>query len=345
MPRAATIPRPGFQPTAAERRNFAVRPDLTLTEWAERHVRLVDGPLVEGGPAVPWSPATFALQRAPMESLTDPRWSRTVLVTAPQAFGKTQTLAIPPLLYAVEYLHVTPFYVAANQDLSSGQWEKKVAPAMRADPVLAELLHDNPDLGGTKRLRHFVNGSSLHMVGAESVGKLSGHTSPVVICDDVQAYPESLPRFGHPADYALTRSGALPAEQCIHAAIGTAGTVDDYLWRALQASAYYVPVVPCPRCGTYQLLEFDRLEFADSPASAIASTRLRCVRDSCTGRMAYVDLPWLLSRHLWVSVPPGDDWIASPPAGGVAVDLDAVSVYPDTSRNTNIAGFWANALY
>lgn len=343
---SVAIPTPRWKPLESERRNFGLRPELSLVEWTERHIRIVDGPLVEGGPPVEWSPETFPLQRAPMESLTDPRWSKTVLCTAPQAFGKTVSVAIPPLLYAIEYLHVTPFYCAATKELAAAQWAKKVEPAIKADGELVELLHANPDFGGTKHLRHFTNGTSLHLVGSESVGQISGHTSPVIICDDVQAYPASLPRFGHPADYVLTRSGAMPSSQCIHVQIGTAGTVDDYLWQAMLGSAYYVPAVPCPGCGVYQLLDFNRLVFdVEDPQAALGDTRLACVDPECEQPIRFEDLPAMLAEHLWVSVPPDQDWVKNPPAGGVRVDLDNVQVYPDTDRNTAVAGFWANALY
>lgn len=338
--------KPTFNTIEAERRNFAVRPKLSLVEWTRQHIRIVDGPLVDGGPAIPWSPETFPLQVAPMESLTDRRWSRTILCTAPQAFGKTQCVAIPPLLYAVEYLGVTPVYMAANRDLAAAQWEKKIEPAMRADPDLALLLHDNPDHGGTKTLRHFTNGTSLHMVGSESVGKISGYTSPVIVPDDMQAYPTNLPRFGHPADYILTRSGALPAEQCIHALAGTASTIDDYVWRSLNGSTFFLPFVPCSDCNTYQLIEFDRMVYDEKdPHAAIEDTWMRCAHVGCGHQIRYEELPGMLANHLWASMPPEAKWITEPVEGGVTIDPATAAICPETDRNTNIAGFWCNAFY
>lgn len=342
----ATIPKPKFEITPQMRRRFGVRPPLTLIEWAERHIKIIDGPLVEGGEPIPWTPDLFPLQRAPMESLTDPRWSRTVLVTAPQAFGKTQCVAIPPLLYALEYRHTSAFYMAANRELASAQWDKKIEPIMQADEALAELFYDNPDFGGTHHLRHFTNGTSLYLAGSESPGKMAGFSAPDIICDDVQAYPTSLPRFGHPADYALTRSGALPTEQCIHAHVGTAGTVDCYLCRSLTASAYYVPVVPCLKCGAYQLIDFERFVYnAEDPVSAADNTAMRCAGDECEHFIRFEELPRMLERARWVSMPPGEDWIGKPPEGLAAIDIDKARVYPATDRNTNVAGFWCSAFY
>ena len=192
---------------------FRPRPEQTPLEWAEEHLCVTDGPLVEsgGGGPVPWSPDAFPLQRTVTEAVGVPRWQTIVLMTAPQAFGKTQCLAIPLLTYALEYLKQSALYVAARESLAVTQWRRKIEPAMKADRDLARLFFDNPDFGGNRDRRDFTNGTSLHFAGAESVGALGAFTCPVVVCDDVQAYPATLPGFGHPADLAFTRAEAYPA--------------------------------------------------------------------------------------------------------------------------------------
>lgn len=334
------------KPSQSQQRNFGVRPDLTLTAWAEQHVRVTEGPLVEGGASIPWSSQTFPLQRTVMDSIESSDWSRTVLVTAPQAFGKTLCSAVAVLLHALAYLRVSAFYVAASAHLSVTQWRKKLEPALKADSELAKLIFENPDFGGTQERHDFTNGTSLHMAGCQSVGSLSAFTASVVVCDDVQAYPGSLPRFGHPADYASSRSEAFPAESCRHVFIGTAGAPEDWLWRSLRASAFFCPFVPCLACGTYQLIEFDRFEFdAEDPDAARDDTWMRCAGDECDHHIVFDELPEMLERHLWVSMPPDADWIDKPTEGGVTVDPDEASVYPATERNTNVAGFCCNAFY
>jgi len=155
-----------------------------------------------------------------------------------------------------------------------------------------------------------------------------------------------LPGFGHPADFAFKRSEAFPAGLTTHVGIGTAGTVEDYLWRAMRASALFCPFVPCLSCGTYQLLEFDRLQFnPDDPDAAIDDTWLRCANPKCDHRIDWDELPAMLIEHLWISCPPDADWVTRPADGGVTVDIAEADVYPDTRRNTNVAGFWCNAFY
>jgi phage terminase large subunit GpA-like protein len=346
-PKGRTRPVAHIELDTRDRVLLAPRERLSIVDFAERHVRVTEGPLVgDGAEPAAWSADTFPLQRTITESIDDLRWARIIIMTAPQAFGKTQAAALPALLYALLHRRVSVAYVAANLNLAVTQWVRKIKPAMLADRALGQLLHVNTDLGGSKGRRDFTNGTSLHCAGADSAGALSGYTVPVVVCDDVQSYPTTLPGFGHPADLAWKRVGAYPAEEQTKVAIGTAGTEEDYLWRSMLTSAYYCPFVPCLGCDTFQLLEWDRLVFdADDPAVAREGTYLACALDGCEHRIVFDELPEMLSRHLWVSCPPGEDWIVKPPAGGVIIDPGSAAVYPETARNTNVAGFWGNALY
>jgi phage terminase large subunit GpA-like protein len=321
------------------------RPRLGIAEWAEAHRLIVGSPLAGRSESpVRWSNSFFALQLAVMESLADRRWHSTALMTAPQRFGKTDCGAINPILYRVAQDRASALYVSASSDLGITQYRTKFEPAIYASPALRSLVPDNRDEAGTKNRHDFRNGASIHVHGAESVGNLSAFTAPVVICDDVQAYPATLPGFGHPADVATTRAGAFPQSQVTIAYIGTAGVAGDYLDRAIQRSAMFCPFVPCPSCGVYQILDWDRFVFDDTSIEAARRTvRHRCA--ACDHAIAYGDLGPMLRRAEWVSCPPGEDWIHDAPAGGVTLDADDLRPYPYTERSTVAAGFWCPAWY
>ncbi len=296
----------------------------------------------DSGEPVKWSPESFPPQVGMMDAIDDPRWSRVFIIGPPQASGKTQAAALPPILHAIHHRRVSAAYVGANLNLAATQWARKIKPAIKADSELAQLVPENTDDGGTRVRRDFTNGTSLHCAGADSVGALSGFTVPVVVCDDVQGYPDSLPGFGHPVDVAFARTESFPKESVTLIGIGTAGTVDDYLWRAVKESAYFVPLVPCLGCGMFQMLTWDRLEFDDSsPAAAVDSAWLRCANGECTHGITFSELPAMLRAHKWVSVPSGEDWVNVEPEQYPT----ELRVYPHTDRPTDVAGFWLNALY
>lgn len=322
------------------------RERLSILDWSRDHLQVVDGPRVgDGCPSVPWSPDDFPLQRDVVDSISTKRWSMTCLLTGPQTFGKTECAAKPVLLHALHHRRVTAMYVAASAELANRQWDRKIQKSMEADPALARLLHANPDDGGNRLQRKFTNGTGLHLVGSESIGNLSANTTAVVVCDDVQAYAESLTRkLGHPADYAMKRAASFPEEMRTLVCMGTATTVTDWLWTTMLASAFYCPFVPCLGCGAYQLVEFDRFEYdPEDPVAAAADCWMRCA-GGCDHQITFDDLPAMLVDYRWVSMPPDVNWIIEPPEGGVTVKLKSADVYPHTKRKTMTAGFWANAL-
>lgn len=368
-----TLISPGFRPTPDEARDFVRRRPLSLTEWCERRLKITDGPISDAGGGVPFSVDLFPPQAAVLDAIENPRFNVVVLMSAPQTFGKTLIAAEAPALHAIQQRRVSAMYVAATRELAVTQWRKKFKRAIDADPELAALVPENPDFAGTKDRRDFVNGTSLHMVGAESIGSLSGYTSPVIICDDCHAMPENIPGYGHPADYAESRSRAFPAESVTRIMLGTASTIESWLYRTLKGSTFYVPFVPCPGCGWYQMIEFERLCYDSAdPVAAAEECWLRCAHEKCTHEIRFDELPEMLDAMLWVSMPEDADWISG--GGGSADSADAedveragpdlrqsaksadapcfrdaqkagLRVYPETDRRTTRAGFWANALY
>lgn len=326
-----------------------IRPSrvASTAEWAERYRRVTAGPVVGSAESVRWSNETFPLQRRVMDACDSPRWSKVVLMTSPQTFGKTD-VAINAALSRFHQRRQSVVYVAASASLGYGVYRKKIEPAIAASPPLAELIPFSRDDVGDKTRHDFLNGASLYVVGAESAAALSGHTTPVVVCDDVQAMPKSLPGFGHPVDVALARANAFRREQRLLLVIGTAGTVDDYLSQSLFASTMFAPFVACPACDALQLIEFDRLEFdATNPMTAREGAWLVCA--SCGERIAESLLPSLLRSADWYSLPPSDrpidNWLLRPPPRGSVLDRGTAKPYPHTDRQTDVAGFWSNALY
>lgn len=316
---------------------IAVPEQLTTAQWSERYRRVTQGPMVgRSGTAVRWSNATFPLQLAIMDAIDSPRWPTVAVMGPPQAGGKTDCAAVNPILKAIHQDHRDCLYMSANADKAYDQWAKKFESAIIASPDLACLRSEYRDDTGTKRRRDFVTGPSLFFAGAESIANLSGSTIPVVVCDDVQAMPPKIGALGHPVDVAFTRTGSLSEDQCVKVLLGTAGTVDDYLFRVLQTSTFYRPYLPCLTCGTYQLIDFERFTFdRDDPVAAAADAYMRCANDDCDHPIRDTELPEMLRRFVWVG-------------RGQTVEKVGVRATPSVSGDlprTRVAGYWWNAFY
>jgi len=303
---------------------------LSLAEWSERYRWVTQGPLIgEGGEPAKWSNNTFPLQRKVMAAIEDPRWTRVVVMAPPQAGGKTDCAAINTILKALHHDRVDCLYVGATKHKAHDMWEKKFSPAITASAALRKIEFINTEDAGTQNRRDFNNGASLFFCGAESVGSLSGSTIPVVVCDDVQAMPASLGELGHTCDIAFRRSGAVTEEDRTHVMLGTAGTVNDYLWTSLASSTFFRPYLGCPKCGTYQLLDWDRMNFDETDIDACVDCYMSCENESCDYHITDEDLPAMLR---------GVEWRAYEPDPIEGADKPK-------HKGTRVAGFWWNAMY
>jgi phage terminase large subunit GpA-like protein len=325
-----------------ERDILTPRPRMKTSEWAPKYRYLTQGPLLDGAqgavggaPArVRWSNEAFPPHVDIMDAIDAPRWPRVALISPPQAFGKTDCAFVNTMVKRIWWDRQDCLYVSANQKKAGDQWGKKFEPAFRAieDEEHVHIIPLDRDAAGGRTRRDFIGGQSLFLAGAESVGNVSASTIPFVGCDDVQAMPALIGAFGHTVDVAAKRSQAFQEESRKLVLAGTAGTVDDYLWREIIAGTHFVIYLPCLGCGTWQWLDWERMVFDDrDPLAALqGDVWLRCVNEACDHRITDDELPAMLQDYRWV-------------ARGQSVD--AAGVVQGDLPPTRIASFWANAFY
>jgi len=327
------------------RRRHRRRADLTPSQWAERFRLVTEGPLVAQGQAVPWNNRLFPPAVSIMEAAGSGRWRRVVMLAGPQTSGKT-ALAINVLLWGLHWKQRDVMYVHANAAKAEAQYAKKIGPAIAGQPTLAQLIPPNRDDVGTKEARRFTNGTMFLVTGSESEADLSGPTVPVLFFDDVHAMPKTLGAHGHPVEFAEKRAAAFPVEERVCIVAGQASDTDNWLWSALLGSAFYVLYVPCPSCGRYQLLDWNRMQFDhSSPEAAAADCWLKCADPECDHHIRHEELPAMLERYAWVSTPVGLNPVLDPAERSGLADLAQERVFPNWARPTQDAGFWWNALY
>lgn len=330
-----------------------------LASFGERHLWISEGPLVvRAGVNARWNRDVDPLCVAPLQAFEDKRWNEVCLCGTPQTAGKTMTITL--IILSTLFQHGTSvLYHTPAATLSQAVWMKKIAPALLADRDLRRLIILDRDLAGTKEQRNFTNGTTLYVRGSESRAALAGVTATVVIADDVQAM-QTLPEGDHPVDLARERAGSFEHGEGRYLLAGQPGMVDDYLSVKLFGGAFYVPMLPCPHCGLYQMLEWERMVYPDDPEAALTETHMQCARQDCDYKLRSRELGRMLPRHKWVSNPPGVNWVTGKHDGegalraeklaeglrGVGVaDLNDVAVYPETERRTTSAGFWRSAFY
>jgi len=317
---------------------------LPLAEWADTFRFVTSGPVIGTGTPVRWTNDLDPLNVTVMAAVEDSRWGAVCFMGSPQRSAKTE-LAVNLIAHTIHQRRQNVFYHNASAAAAADVWKKKTRPAFEYSPELADLIPADREEAGTVNRRDFSNGTSLFMRGSDSRAALAQATAPVTIADDVQAML-ALPDGDHPVDLGMERADSYPVEQRRHLHLGQPGTMTDYLATELFGSTFYVPFVLCPKCGTLQMIEWDRFRYDTTDArAAFHNTTMQCCNTDCTRSIADTDLPEILANAVWVSTPPGKNWLTHPAEGGTWVKRADAAVYPDTDRKTTICGFWRSAFY
>ena len=99
----------------------------------------------------------------------------------------------------------------------------------------------------------------VHFAWASSGKKLRSWPARYLFGDEIGVWPESLPRIGEPLAACKKRTRRFRNRKGLFATTPTYETHPS--WRTACAADAFHWYVPCPRCGEFQYLSFDRLHF------------------------------------------------------------------------------------
>lgn len=269
---------------------------LTISGWAEtyRYIPLesVANPSLAGR----WKNSTTPYLVAIMDAVNDPTVNEILFIASSQV-GKTET-ANNIIGY---YIHIDPakiIYCAETEPKAEAWGIEKFDPMVAATPVLTSRV-DPPTSrtsGNTTKRKRFKNGM-LNIVHASSPSELSSRPARVIILDEEDAY---LP----------TREGS--ATSLVEARMKTAGDQKKLIRittpRTKELSPIYVAwqnstqekyFVPCPHCGTYQVLNWRNNEggFVKWDSEEAAKDAYYVCEQGC--EILHDEKPFMLARGEW----------------------------------------------
>lgn len=267
-------------------RHLKPRPRLTGSEWTEQFLVLPAETTHQAGRV---RLAVTPYLRDVLDAITD-RSVRQVTVVAPSQCGKT-TLILAVLGY---YVHQQPSPILIVQptiemaeDFSKGRLKQ----TFDATPELAELIPPvrSRDSANTIRSKQFPGGQ-LDITGANSPAGLASRPKRIVLFDEVDRYPETAGAEGDPISIArarLTSYGRAAIEVEVSSPTdepeqdGEGRWSGSRVWREYLAGTREIYEVSCPRCGHWQVLDFDRLLWDTSDHVLVPdSVRYPCVECS-----------------------------------------------------------------
>ena len=182
-------------------RNFKPPEDLTVAEWADRYRRLSPETSAEAGP---WRTSRTPYLREPMESFTDPKIKKIVMVAASQV-GKTE-LELNAIGYIIDQDPGTILFVHPSLDEAKKFSRLRIAPMIRdCKPLRAKVSDVKTRDSGNTILQKSFPGGMLMLAGSNSASALASTPARYIIGDERDRWAVSAGTEGNPWNLAEAR--------------------------------------------------------------------------------------------------------------------------------------------
>jgi phage terminase large subunit GpA-like protein len=224
-------------------RLWAPPPELTCSEWADRHRQLS-----AESSAAPGKWKTKAYQKEPLDAVSDPRIRGVVIKSATQML---KSVTIENTIGYFSHQDPGPILVLLPGGREAEDFSKeRVAPMIRDTPALRAIFSEsksrNSDSTITKKL---FPGGLLVITGAGTARTVASRAVRILLCDEVDKYEETsegpaialarkrMATFGHRAKEVITCSPTVAKSEI------------DRNYEASDKREYFVP---CPLCNYWQ---------------------------------------------------------------------------------------------
>lgn len=279
---------------AAESFGRAIRPppQLTVSEWADKHRRLSRKAASEPGP---WRSARIPFLREIMDVLSIHHPAKEVIFVKSTQVGGTE-VGLNWLGYVIDHepgpaLAVLPTVEVgqrwskqrlASMIEESANLRKKVAPAASRDG------------GNTTGMKDFAGGT-LIIGGANSAASLSSMPIRYLLLDEVDRFPIEVEDEGDPVDLAEARTTTFPRRKIFKISSPTIESLSR-IWKDWKRSDQRRFHVPCPHCGHKQVLRWDQVHCPDNEPDRAA---YQCEADDCA-LIEEHHKTWMLEHGEWI---------------------------------------------
>lgn len=268
-----------------------MRPPIrqTVTEWAESNRKLSSERSASPGDFRAW-----AFQREPMDVLSahDPT-EFIVLMCASQML---KTTAYENAIGSYIANDPGPILLIQPREADTEEFSKKsIDPMFRDCPTLAGLVavKKSREAGNTINEKRF-RGGSLTMLGAQTPENFQMRSIRYALGDEVDRWPREVGKEGSTVRLFIMRTANFRRIRKVALASTPTLEGDSVIfewWTRSDQRKYHVP---CPLCGAYQVLIWERVKWGADPAEAWYECEL------CHGHIENWRKPWMIDRGEWV---------------------------------------------
>lgn len=231
-------------------------PQLTVSQWADRYRKLSKENAAEPGQ---WRTERAPYQREIMDSVTNPGIEIIIVMSSSQV-GKSEIIN-NVIGY---YIDVDPgplLMIQPTIEIAQDYSKRRITPMIKDTEVLNEKVADSKtrDLNNTILMKVFPGGF-LAMGGANSPAGLASRPIRILLCDEVDRYPESAGSEGDPIKLAEKRTATFWNRKKIF--VSTPTTKDT----SRIEQEYYLGTqekwcIKCPNCGHYHFIVLRDIQF------------------------------------------------------------------------------------
>lgn len=288
---------------------FAPPPKLNVAQWANTRRRLARGTTAEPGK---YRSDRLPYQHEPMEGLTDPAVTETILIWARQ-LGKTEV--IQNLIgWGIDYDPSNIFVVYPTKDKAKAFSQKKLMPMIRATPELRDKVKPARTRdSGNSIYSKLYPGGAITMAGANSPATLRGDSNRIVIQDEIDA--DELNQEGDPVpqadatatnfhDAIFLKSSTPTIEPTDDGKGGVTGSRIQILFDESDQRYWNVP---CPRCNHWQTLKWAQVRWTwkQEDATEISDPEKACyVCEACQAELTDFERVRMVMHGRWVAKNP-----------------------------------------
>ena len=233
-------------------------PFLTVSRWADTHRVLSSRASAEPGR---YRGDRTPYMKAIMDALSPHHEAQRVVFMKAAQVGATEA-GNNWTGYVIHHAPAPMLAVQPTVELAKRNSRQRIDPLIEESPVLRDLVRPARarDSGNTQLSKEFAGGV-LVMTGANSAVGLRSMPARYLFLDEVDAYPASADEEGDPVSLAEMRTLTFAHRRKVFLVSTPTIRGASRIEREFDASDQRRYFVPCPHCGHFQWLQFERLRW------------------------------------------------------------------------------------
>lgn len=284
----------------------------TPSEWAEDTRILSIATTPQPGP-FSWEATPYWREVLNCLNPEDP--TRFIAVQKGAQVAATVCLLENAVGYHLDYVkHAPVLFFTADKELAEQRTEEYIVPMIQASG-LGHLIQSNDEMragkqGLTNKKISWAGGGYMLPLGAINANKMRSLSAPILLRDEISAWPLSVGRDADPLKLTETRTNSYEQSRKILDLSTPNITATDAISKRFKMGDQRYYEIPCKHCGEYQVLKFRgtaeggvsyglKWDMDDEHTVAPGTTRYVCKH--CHGEMCNDDKITIMQRGRWVA--------------------------------------------